>query len=135
MSILPFLDIGMKLIERLIPNPGEKAAAQLELMRLQQTGELAILTADTQLATGQIEINKVEAANENLFISGARPFILWTCGVAFCYHFVLQPLLAFILTACGHPVDLPEFDMNTLNTILFGILGLGTMRSYEKIKR
>jgi hypothetical protein len=135
MSLLPFLDIGMKLIERLIPNPEQKAQAQLELMKLEQNGELALLTADTQLAMGQIETNKLEAASDDNFTRRARPFIMWVCGFAFAYHFILQPLLAFGFAAFHHPVPLPVFDMDALNTVLMGLLGLGGMRSFDKAKR
>ena len=99
--------------------------------------QLAIM-ADThaqELAKGQLEINKAEAASGSLFKGGWRPFIGWTSGVAFAYHFVLQPILVFVLTASG--VDLPElheFDMSTLLTVLGGMLGIGGLRSYEKTK-
>ncbi len=134
MAILDFLNIGMKIIDKIVPDPEQKAKAQFELMQLQQSGELAQLTADTQLATGQIETNKVEAVSEHIFISGWRPFIGWQCGIALGYHFVLQPFLAFVFASFNHPVTLPVFDMNTLDTILMGMLGLGSLRTVEKIK-
>ena len=88
-----------------------------------------------EINKAQIEVNKVEAGSTNLFVSGWRPFVGWTCGVALCYHFVLQPLLMFVLSAIGKPMELPVFDMTTLTTVLLGILGLGSMRSIEKVKR
>ncbi len=128
------LDLGSKVIDRLWPDPTQRDAAKLELLKMQQTGELAQLTAETDLAKGQIAINEAEASSSNLFVSGWRPWIGWVCGVAFAYHFVLQPLLAFLLAAIGHPVTLPVFDMTTLYTVLMGMLGLGTMRTFEKTK-
>lgn len=128
------LDIGGKLIDRLWPDPTQRDAAKLELLKMQQTGELAQLTADTELAKGQLEINKIEAASSRLWVAGARPFIMWTCGAAFAYHFLLQPLLAFIFAAAGHPVALPAFDMNTLFTVTMTMLGMGSMRTFEKYK-
>jgi len=86
-----------------------------------------------ELAKGQLEINKVEAASGSVFKGGWRPFIGWVCGVAFAYHFVLQPFIVFGATAAG--VDLPElpsFDMSSLMTVMMGMLGLGGLRSYEK---
>jgi len=83
----------------------------------------------------QIEVNKVEANSNSLFVSGWRPFVGWTCGVALCYHFVLQPFLTFVLYSFGHQITLPTFDMGTLTTILMGMLGLGGLRSYEKVKK
>tara|TARA_R110002153_G_C13134859_1_gene480278 strand:- start:265 stop:657 length:393 start_codon:yes stop_codon:yes gene_type:complete len=82
----------------------------------------------------QTEINKVEAASQNMFIAGWRPFVGWTCGVALLYHFLLLPLLHFILRATGNEVELPEFDFSHLSTILMGMLGLGGLRTYEKLR-
>ena len=82
----------------------------------------------------QTEINKVEAASQSMFVAGWRPFVGWTCGVALMYHFLLLPLLHFILKASGVEVDLPEFDFSHLSTILMGMLGLGSLRTYEKLR-
>ena len=95
--------------------------------------EKANLIAEINKA--QLEVNKVEAGSTNIFVSGWRPFVGWTCGIALCYHFVLQPFLVFLLYSFGYQIDLPAFQMETLTTILFGLLGLGGMRSLEKVKR
>lgn len=81
----------------------------------------------------QIEVNKVEAAHKNMFVSGWRPFVGWCCAAALAYHFIFQPILVFILSLSGIAITLPEFDMNSLMTVLLGMLGLGGMRSLEKI--
>ncbi len=88
-----------------------------------------------EINKAQIEVNKIEAGSSSLFKSGWRPFVGWVCAFALCYHFVLQPMLAFILGVAGYNVVLPEFDMTTLTTVLMGLLGLGGMRSFEKVKR
>ncbi|CAB4139813.1 Holin of 3TMs, for gene-transfer release [uncultured Caudovirales phage] len=129
------LDIGGKLIDRLWPDATQAAEAKLELLKMQQTGELAQLAAETELAKGQLEVNQAEAGSSNLFVAGWRPWIGWVCGVAFSYHFVVQPLLAFILAATGYPVTLPTFNMDALYTVLLGMLGLGSMRTFEKYKK
>ena len=128
------LDIGGKLIDRLWPDPSQRDAAKLELLKMQQTGELAVLAAETELAKGQLAINTEEAKSSSLFVAGARPFFMWVCGTAFAYHYVLQPLLAFVFAASGHPVVLPVFDMEALMSVAFGMLGLGGYRTYEKLK-
>ena len=88
-----------------------------------------------ELAKGQLEINKVEAQHKSIFVSGWRPFIGWTCGIALCWHFVLQPVTLFVCTYIGLTIPtLPEFDMGSLLTILGGLLGLGGLRTYEKQK-
>ena len=84
---------------------------------------------------GQLEINKAEAASGSLFKGGWRPFVGWVCAVAFAYHFVLQPLLIFVFAYIGlETPDLPKFDVGTLLPVLGGMLGIGSLRSYEKTK-
>lgn len=88
-----------------------------------------------ELAKGQLEINKAEAASGSIFKGGWRPFIGWVCGFAFAYHFILQPILIFGVTAAGVQLPpLPEFDMSQLMPVLLGMLGLGGLRTVEKIK-
>jgi hypothetical protein len=68
-----------------------------------------------------------------VFKGGWRPFIGWVCGSAFAYHFVLQPVIVFVVLAVGVDLPpLPEFDMTSLMTVLMGMLGLGGLRTYEK---
>ena len=89
-----------------------------------------------QLSLAQIEVNKAEAASGSFFKGGWRPFVGWVCAVAFAYHFVIQPLLIFIFSYIGiEPPNLPEFQMNTLLTVLGGLLGIGGLRTYEKQKQ
>jgi len=86
-----------------------------------------------ELAKGQIEVNKTEAAHKSTFVSGWRPFIGWTCGVALAWHFVVQPLLTCTTAYFGVTLPaLPAFDMDSLMTVLLGMLGLGGLRTYEK---
>jgi ABC-type Fe3+ transport system permease subunit len=121
------LDIGGKLIDRLIPDPAKKAEAALELLKLQQSGELAVMTAQT-------DTNKVEASSNSLFVAGWRPFIGWICGSALAFQFIIRPLASWIAALWGHPVAVPALDMADLFTLLFGMLGLGGMRTYEKVQ-
>jgi hypothetical protein len=135
---IPIIDgvfnVGMKLIDRFFPDAAAADAAKLELLKMQQAGELAQLAADTDLAKGQLKVNEVEAANSSIFTSGWRPFVGWTCGAAFAYKFVLAPFIVLGLTAAGHPISLPVLDFTEMSTILLGMLGLGGMRTVEKIK-
>ena len=80
----------------------------------------------------QVELNKIEAAHRSVFVAGWRPFTGWSCALALCYHFLLQPMLVFIFSVYGLEYTLPEFDMGSLMTILLGMLGLGGLRTYEK---
>jgi hypothetical protein len=88
-----------------------------------------------ELAKGQLEINKVEAQSRNMFVAGWRPFIGWTCGVALAWHFIGVPVTMFFVSWFGIDIpDLPQFDMDALMTILLGMLGLGGLRTVEKVK-
>jgi hypothetical protein len=121
------LDIGGKVIDRVWPDPAQAAAAKLELFKLQQSGELA------QIA-GQMEVNKAEAANPNVFVSGWRPFIGWVCGLGFGVQFVFGPLAEWGSSLYGHPVKFPPMDTGTMMPLLLGMLGLGGLRTAEKIQ-
>ena len=121
------LDIGGKVLDRVIPDPAQQAAARLELLKLQQSGEL------TQIA-GQMEINKVEAASSSIFVSGWRPAIGWICGAGFAVQFVIGPLAEWGSALAGHPVKFPQMDTGTMMPLLLGMLGLSGLRSAEKIQ-
>ena len=83
----------------------------------------------------QMEVNKQEAAHRSLFVAGWRPFIGWTCGVSLAWHFVLSPVVVFVTAWAGVEMPtLPTFDMDSLMTVLLGMLGLGGLRTYEKSK-
>ena len=116
------------ILDKFVEDKDQKAALAHEIATMSDThAQQALLS--------QLEINKAEAASGSLFKGGWRPAVGWVCALAFAYHYLLQPLLVFILTASG--VDLPElpvFDMSTLLTVLGGLLGIGGLRSYEKTK-
>jgi hypothetical protein len=120
------LDLGNTLITRIFPDPAQADQAKLELLKLQQSGELASMTAQT-------DINKEEAKSTNWFVAGARPFILWICGFAMLYCTLIEPILRFVATVLyGYTGAFPVIDSNFTMQVMFGILGLGAMRSYEK---
>mgnify|MGYP003668126303 FL=1 len=115
------------ILDKFIPDADEKAKLAHEIGTLAEKQAHAISLA-------QIAVN-VQEAKGNLFQSSWRPFVGWTCGVAFAYHFVVQPLLLFCIVAFGAPMpELPVFDMTTLTTVLMGMLGLGGLRTFEKTK-
>ena len=80
----------------------------------------------------QIEVNKVEAQHRTVFVAGWRPFTGWVCATALAYHFIVEPVLVFFLSWYGIQIELPQFDMGSLLTVLMGMLGLGGLRTYEK---
>ena len=116
------------LLDKFIEDKDQKAALAHEIATMGQKHAQEAMLA-------QLEINKAEAASGSLFKGGWRPFVGWTCGIAFAYHFVLQPLLIFIFAYIGlETPDLPQFDVGTLLPVLGGMLGIGGLRSYEKTK-
>jgi len=96
------------------------------------THELGMSLHKANLA--QLEVNKVEAAHTSMFVSGWRPFVGWVCGVSLLYHFLLSPFMVFVFTMAGAEVILPEFEFSQLSSILMGMLGLGGLRTFEKMK-
>jgi len=88
-----------------------------------------------EIAKAQIEVNKEEAKSRSWWIAGWRPACGWICTLAMGYHFIIQPFLIFFLALFGMKMDLPSFDMDTLMTVLLGMLGLGTLRTVEKSKK
>jgi hypothetical protein len=125
---------GMSLIERFFPDPEKKAAAQMELLKLQQSGELAKLAAETDLAKGQLAVNVEEAKSASIFISGWRPAVGWTCAAGLAYVAVLEPLARFCAAMLGYDGAFPVIDTTITLQVLLGMLGLGGLRSLEKVK-
>jgi hypothetical protein len=88
-----------------------------------------------ELAKGQLAINAEEAKSRNICIAGWRPFVGWTCGLALFVHFLAIPMADVLTAYFGYaPPSYPAFDMDTLMTVLLGMLGLGGLRTYEKQK-
>ena len=113
------------LVTRTIPDPTLKEQLRREL-------ELAQLAADTDLAKAQAAINQTEAVNPNLFVSGWRPFVGWVCGLGLAYAFLIKPIASPLIQKwSGVPME--ALDVGTLLTLLFGMLGLGGMRTVEKL--
>jgi len=119
------------LLDKFVEDKDQKAALAHEIATMAERHA-------QELALAQVEVNKAEAASGSVFKGGWRPAVGWICAVAFGYHFVLQPLLVFVLVSFNiiwiHPNDLPQFDMSSLMTVMMGMLGLGGLRTYEKQK-
>ena len=115
-------------LDRVIPDKNKRAEAQEAL-------ETAAASQDFQLLIEQIKVNAIEAQSDNFFKSGWRPSVGWICSVAFGLHFVIFPILNWFIMLCGGQPILVPFQMDTLLTVLLGLLGLGTMRTIEKIKK
>ena len=124
--LAPVLEIGSKIIDRLFPDQEKRAAAELELLKLAQSGDL-------QAVLAQLEINAKEAAHPSLFVAGGRPYFLWIGGTGFAYAVILQPLLVWVSRIKGWP-EPPLPDVDLLWVVVSGLLGISGLRSVEKIK-
>jgi len=134
MNFLDFLPTIAKVIDKLIPDPQAKAQAQLDLLKLQQAGEFKELDADLALKLEQIKVNAIEAQSPDFFRGGWRPFVGWVCGTGLAVQFLVAPVATWAATLYGHAIAFPSLDMGTLMTLLGGLLGLGGMRTAEKIQ-
>lgn len=107
----------------------DKTQAEKDQLALQ----VQQMTIAANLTQGQIDVNKAEAGNQSIFVAGWRPFVGWVCGAAFGWTFVIGPLLSFTLSAFKISVALPQLDLSQLSPVLMGMLGLGVMRTVEKV--
>jgi len=123
-----------KLIDRFIPDPAQKAAAEMELLRMAQAGEFKQIEAELQLAQMQADVNKAEAGSADPFTSRWRPSVGYVCAAGLAYAAIIEPCLRLVVTVNGVAAPLPAVDTTLTMQLLFGLLGLGGMRSYEKSK-
>lgn len=114
-------------------DPNTVLANQEKLAEVQANLEGKILDG----ITAQVQVNAAEAASKNVFIAGWRPFIGWACGAAFVYSFIVQPIILTVLVSTHSTVTkdaLPTVDITSMLPVLLGMLGLGTMRTVEKVQ-
>lgn len=133
MSLIDFSlgDVGGILTSAREAITGKKITDPLELAKI----DLQLKTLQNGLDTGQMQINKVEAAHPSKFVAGWRPFIGWVCGIALMFNMILFPIVEWgcLIAAIVIP-EPPVLDTQSLMTLLGGMLGFGTMRTYEKYK-
>lgn len=123
--LLPLLPILGGVIDKVIPDRAAADRAKLEM-------QAKLLDAANAGALAQLEVNKVEAAHQSTFVAGWRPAIGWICAAALAYSYMIVPLVGFSLTLMGKPVPRwPVLD-NNLWELMFGMLGLGALRSWDK---
>ncbi len=112
-------------VRQVLPNKEAQRDFDLKIAEIADKAD----ERETSLIQGQIDVNKAEASNSNLFVAGARPFIVWVCGIGIAIEFVVRPLAVAVGAAL-----FPHIDSNLLLGLLVPILGLGTMRTVEKMK-
>ncbi len=135
MNLLDFI-VGPtfgKILDKFFPDPAAKASAQLELIKAQQAGEFKEIDAAIALGEQQNKVNEVEAASPSFFRGGWRPAIGWVGAAALFYEYLAQPLLVWASTIWSIPVP-PKLDNADLTAIITGMLGLGGMRTIERVQ-
>ena len=114
------LDLAKTVVQTIWPDKTEQEKAQL--------------AAALSLVQGQLDINKAEAASPNVFTSGWRPFIGWTCGTACAWNWIGLPVAMFAASYLGHPLQFSAANLSEMWPLLMGMLGLGGLRTFEKVK-
>lgn len=127
MNPLAIIEIGARLLDKIIPDKDARAKAQAELFKAAQE-------QDFQLALSQIQLNTEEAKSQSIFVSGWRPFIGWVCGIALTYNFIIYPLMLWFIAFYGSTIKPPALFSDVLMELVLGMLGLGTLRTFEKWK-
>lgn len=137
-ALIPLLG---SIFDKVLPDPQAAADAKLKVMEIAQRGELAVLDAEMKLSMGQIDINKADAASQDPFQRRWRPAAGWVCVVGLAYTFLFQPLfpwllkVAFLVAGSAAQIpDLPAIEIDYLLSLLGALLGLGGLRSIERVK-
>lgn len=125
---------GLKIIDKFIPDPEAKARAQLEMMQIKQAEAFKEIDASLQTMQMQADVNKIEAASDHVFVSGWRPFIGWVCGLSLALQFLIFPIAAWMALYWHVTLTFPALPTEMFYGLLFGMLGIGGMRSWEKTK-
>lgn len=123
-SIVPNV---LGIIDKVVP---DKAAAELAKSKI----ELEIVQAANEINRLQAETNQVEAAHRSIWVAGWRPAIGWSCALGVSYFFVIEPIVTWVTVVLGYNLDLPEFPKEALFEMVFAMLGLAGLRSFEKVK-
>ena len=133
--ISAILETGNNIIDKIWPDADEAEKRKLELASIAHSGDMARLQAEVKSLTGQLEINKQEAAHKSIFVAGWRPAVGWICAAGLGWNFVIQPLFNWAAFLMGADIaEAPKLDVTELLTLLMGMLGLGAYRMREKEK-
>jgi len=130
MSIDPItagLDVFGKVIDKIFPDKTQADAAKAELLKMQINGDL-------QLALGQQATNTAEAGSTSVFVAGWRPFIGWVCGMGCAWNWIGLPIAKLVCALMGQVIVLQMADLSEMMPLLLGMLGIGGMRTFEKVR-
>lgn len=127
------LGVDPAVVEQTVAGMGPADLVKMKELDNQFQLEMAKIGISIDMA--QIGVNTAEASSASTFVAGARPFILWTCGVAFGYATILEPVMRFVAqVVAGYHGGFPVIDTTLTMQVMLGMLGLGAMRSFDKSK-
>lgn len=144
-ALLAIAPLVSKALDLIFPDPKVAMEHKLAVLRLEQEGAFKQFDADLQRDLAQIAVNQEEAKSDSLLKSGWRPMVGWTCVAGLAYEFLFRTIFGWALKLIAFfdgysAVELatfpmpPSLDMGTLITLLGGLLGIGTLRTFEKVK-
>ena len=116
------------LLDKFIEDKDQKAALAHEISTMAERHA-------QELAKGQIEVNKMEAASSSMFVAGWRPAVGWISALGFASNFILIPMANFALALASIDIQIPMIDTTQMMPVLMGMLGLGTLRTVEKVRK
>lgn len=119
----PISAVG-KILDDLFTSDDEKLNKQEIMARINQAPQIA-----------QTEINKIEAQHRSIFVSGWRPFIGWVCGLNLLYLVCIRDWIVWFIAVLDLDISVPPpVGVEMTNELVFALLGLGGLRTYEKLK-
>ena len=129
------LNIGSSIIDKVWPDKDKADAIKLEMFKAQQAGQLQEIANQFALTMEQVKVNTEEAKHNSIFVAGWRPFVGWICGCSLAYNYIIFPFVAWAAKwiDSGAPA-MPNLESGELMTLLLGMLGIGAMRSFDKVK-
>ncbi len=110
-------------VDKFVETPDEKTAAKIVFAKLGKESDKF-----------QVEINKLQAKHRSIFIAGARPGMMWVCTIGMALHFIVNPIMLWIMALLDKTAIAPKIDIESLMSLVIAMLGLGAMRSWEKGK-
>jgi hypothetical protein len=127
MNPLAIVELGARLLDKIIPDKDAREKAHSELLRAAQD-------QDFQLALAQVKVNEAEVQNSSIFVAGWRPAVGWVCVAGLCYNFVVYPVMLWMVASLQVQFTPPPLLHDALMELVLGMLGLGALRTLEKFK-
>lgn len=129
------LNLGRDVINKIWPDPTQRAEQLYKLEELRQRGDLAELQAHVSILVAQLEVNKAEAQHPSVFVGGWRPALGWCCGAVIAYNYLVYHMLLWLVAVTESPIQPPpQLDMTELWPLILGMLGISVSRSWEKAR-